>query len=250
MNGREVIGLDTGIFASFGPERTPVWPISFSADGTVIAYPLVNAKATRGRVVVDGRRGPEYDVVGRPALSADGRVVAYRAQRDDECFIRINDREEPAWDYVSDPAVSRDGSVVAYAGSRNGRWFLVVGGTETPLSGRPSSVFLGADGRRAGWIELETAPDGGSKMRVVAGEERGEPFGIVGRPEFSPTESLVAYAADEGSKRFVVIGTKKFETLHRVGDPVFSPDGRQVGYGARIGREIRWKVLDVPSPNR
>ena len=87
-------------------------------------------------------------------------------------------------------------------------------------------------------------------MRVVASGERGEPFGIVGKPSFSPTGSQVAYAANEGSRSYVVIGKTKFETPDRVGDPVFSPDGRRVGYGARIGREIWWKVLDVPGVPR
>jgi len=176
--------------------------------------------------------------------------VAYRAGRNDEHFIRIGDREGSRFDFVTDPAITPDGSIVAYGAKRDGRWLLVVAGRESPLAGEPYSVFLSADGRSVGWVDLDTAPDGGSKMRVVASGESGRPYRLIGKPVFGPRGSLAAYAADEGERRLVVIGTSEFETPHRVGDPVFSPDGRRVGYGARIGREIWWKVLDVPSFQR
>ena len=204
-------------------------------------------KGQRGRVVVNDREGPEFDSVGQPFLSTDGSVVAYRAERNDEHFIRIGDREEPAFDFVTDPAVSADGSAVAYAASQNSRWFLVAGGQKILLGGLPAMVFISGDGRHVGWVDREFHPDGGSKMRVAVPGKTGEPFGIVGRPVFSPTGPTVAYAADEGERRFVVIGTRRIETPHRVSDPVFSPDGRRVGYGARIGREIWWKVLEADS---
>lgn len=186
-------------------------------------------------------------MVGQPVLSANGAVVAYRAERNGEYFIRVGDREEPAFDFVTDPAVSADGSTVAYAGSQGGRWFLVAGGKKIPLTGHPDMVFVSSDGRHVGWAEREPLPGGGSKMRVAVPGKIGEPFGIVGKPLFSPKEPLVAYGAEEGGRRFVVIGTRKVETPDRVGDPVFSPDGRQAGYGARIGREIWWKLLEISS---
>lgn len=212
-----------------------------------MAYTLSRDKERRSRVVVNDREGPEYDMVGHPVLSADGAVVAYRAERDDEWIIRVGDREEPAYDFVTDPAISADGASVAYAASQDGRWFLIAGGVKRPLTALPAMVFISADGRQVGWVDRDFLPDGGSKMRVAVPGKIGEPFGLVGYPVFSPTEPLVAYGAEEGGRRFVVIGTRKIETPDRIGDPAFSPDGRRVGYGARIGREIWWKVLEVPS---
>ena len=185
--------------------------------------------------------------VGPPVLSRDGRVVAYRAERNGRHFIQVGDREEPAFDFVSDPALSADGATVAYAGKRDNAWILVAGGRTWPLSRKPAAVFVSDDGRRVGWVDLEERTDGGSKARVVVEGEPGEPFGIVGNPVFSPDGGRVAYAADSGDRRYVVIGGRKFETPYRAGDPAFSADGRRVGYGARIGRELRWKVLEVGS---
>jgi len=211
----------------------------------VVAHRLMQGKGQRGRVVVNGREGPEFDGVGQPFLSADGAVVAYRAERNDAYFIRVGDRDEPAFEFVTDPAVSADGSTVAYAASQAGHWFLIAGARKIPLAGHPDMVFVSPDGRQVGWVDRDTLPDGGYRMRVAIPGKFGESFSIVGRPAFSPAGSSVTYAADEGARRFVVIGTRKIETPHRVSDPVFSPDGRHVGYGARIGREIWWKVLET-----
>ena len=220
--------------------------MTFSADGSVLAYVVTDRKGHRSRVVVNGRESPEFEMVGRPAMSRDGRVVAYWAYRDNQCFIRIGDREEPTYDLSIGPVVSADGSTIAYAGWRDQTWFLHVGAEKTPLSAKPQSLFLSADGRQVGWIENQDLPAGGSKMRVVASGTAGPWYGIVSGPVFSPLGTLAAYGAEDGNRKSVVIGTREIDTPDRAGDPVFSPDGRSVGYGARVGRELWWKVLNVP----
>jgi len=246
--GVEVICLDDQTIGRSGGGRSGVWPISLSGDGTTVAYRLASMQSQEQKywVVFHGGESPSFDYAGLPTLSRNGRVIAYKATRnEDEHFIRIGEKEEPACDWVTDPAVSADGSIVAYAGSRRGRSFLKVNDKETPISGKPNSVFLSPDGRKVGWVELVEIPEGGSKMRVVAFNTTGKSHGLVGRPMISPTEDIVTYGCDEGQAKFVVIGTRKVETPDRISDPVFSPDGRKVGYGARIGRELWWKVLDV-----
>lgn len=241
-----MVRLDDRDVSTYGPDHSPGWPITFSGDGSVVAYRVTDFDKEESCVAVNGREGPSFPSVGPPSLSRDGRVCAYWVEREDRYFIRIGDREEPPCDFVVDPIVSADGSTVAYAGERQGRWFMKVGSVESPLPGKPHKVFLSPDGGHAGWVQLESLPAGGSKMRVNAFGRTGEAFGLVNPPVFSPTQPLVAYGAEDEKRKYVVIGERKIETPDRVNDPVFSPDGRTVGYGARIGNELWWKVLNVP----
>lgn len=244
--GVQVIQVDDSELKTYGIESAPGWPLSFSADGAVLAYRLSDGKPARARIVVNGREGPLFDKIGPPFMSRDGRVIAYWVEGKYGYFIRVGNRDEPTYDFVTDPAVSADGSTVAYASEDDNGWTLRVGNRTTPLSKMPSRIFLSPDGRHVGWIDFEVLPEGGSKMRVIVNGRPGEAYGIVGSPSFSPSEPLAVYGAEEGGRTLVVIGTRKVETPDRVGDPVFSPDGRKVGYGARIGRELIWKVIENP----
>ncbi len=240
--GRQVIVLDGSEFSGYGPDWSVSWPPCFSEAGGVVACRLTSRGSERGCVGVDGRRGEDFDRVGPPVLSRDGNRVAYRGHRGDRAFVVVDGERGPEFEYISDPAISADGRVVAYGAKREGRWWLVVGDRETPLDVQPSSVFLSADGASAGYTHSEN----GSRVRVVVDGKPGGSFSRVGRPVFSPDGQRVAYAADDGEKEYVVIDRMKIEVAGRMNDPVFSPDGSKVGYGARIGREIVWKVLEVP----
>ena len=79
--------------AIHGSDRLTGWPLSFSADGAVLAYRFVESKGRRGCVVVNGREGPTFDAVGMPHLSRDGRVIAYWAENLDGHFIRVGNRD-------------------------------------------------------------------------------------------------------------------------------------------------------------
>jgi hypothetical protein len=217
----------------------------FSGDDSVVAFRLTSLKTAKARVGVDGRPGEEFDQVGAPVLSRDGTRVAYRAQLGNRCFAVLGTQRGPDVEFMTDPALSADGTVLAYAARRNGRWFLRVGERETALDVAPAFVFLSEDGKDVGYGHAESA-EGRSRTRVVvAGRTPGAYFDLVGRPVFSPDGRSIAYAADLGEARDVVIDDRRVPVDGRASDPVFSPDGTKVGCGVRVGREIRWKVLDA-----
>ena len=180
--------------------------------------------------------------MGPPVLSRDGKHVAFRAQMGERSFVVVDGRRGPPYEFMSDPALSADGRVAAYGVKEAGQWWLLAGDRRTPLDHQPSYVFLSADGWSVGYVH----DAGGGKVRVVVDGKPHEPFNLVGLPVFSPDGRTVAYAAGDGVKDYVVVGDHKWEVACRVGDPVFSPDGRRVGYGARVGKELWWKVLDLP----
>lgn len=244
MNGRQIVVLDDRLFDG-GAGWTVSWPLCMSDDGTVIACRLTSVETRKGCIAVEGRNGEEFDRVGPPALSADGKHVAYRAHQGDRCFAVVGKQRGPEVDLMTDPAISADGAVVAYAARRGGCWSLVVNGRESDLDRQPAHVFLSADGRSVGYWHFESGAAGSSRVQVVVNGKAGPSFTMVGSPVFSPDGQTVTYAADEGEQQYIVIGDRKVPVSGRASDPVFSPDGRKVGYGARLGREIWWKVLDV-----
>ena len=239
-----VIYLDHREFTFF-TDREPHFPVYLSGDGNVLAYLWRNPTTKESCVVVDGKESPPFQIAGPPSLSRDGRVVAHLFTRDDESYIRQGDREEGPFDWASHPVVSRDGSTMAYAFGKNGNW-LSVGGKKTPLVGNVHSLFISSNGKEVGLLDRVNLPEGGYKTRAVAFGKTGETFSTITGPVFSPTRPLIAYGATQERQKYVVIGDTKHETPNRVGEVVFSPDGRKVGYGARIGRELWWKVIDVP----
>jgi len=226
-----------------GPDGLLNWPPVWSADGSRMACHITSRATSKECVVLNDRRGEEFDRVGAQALSRDGMHLAYRAQLGERSFVVIDGRRGPEAEFMGDPTLSADGRVVAYAARRDGRWRLVVGDRETELEGPPSGVVLSSDGGSVAWL-MKTGTDGNSKILVVVNGKAGEPFALVGRVSFSPDGRRVTYAADEGERQVVVIGEEKREVSGRLGDPVFSPDGRRVGYGAKICPELWWKVFE------
>ncbi len=222
------------------------WPLAMTDDAGVVACQLTQATSEKACIAKNGQRGETFDAVGTPVLSADGKVVAYRAQLGGCHFVVVGDRKQPTFDFVKDPALSPDGKHFAYAAARGNRWLLVVDTIERSLDAEPVDVFIGPDHRFVGWSYLEPSASGGSKARVVVGDRLGEPFDLVGRPSFSPDGSRFAYFAERGDRRYIVVGERTVEVTGQLSNPVFSRDGTQLGYGARIGRELWWKVLSCP----
>jgi hypothetical protein len=243
--GRQVIVLDGSEYSLYGPDWTVSWPLCFSDDGSGVACRLTSKTSQSGCIAVDGKRGEEFDRVGPPVLSGDGKHVAYRAHLGGRCFVVVDGDPGPDFEFMCDPAISADGKVVAYGAKQAGQWTLFVGSARTPIPRQPSFVFLSPDGRSVGYGLPDSQGGGASRVRVVVNGKPGDAFSIVGVPVFSPDGKTLAYSADDGFRRCIVIGDRSVDVPGREGDPVFSPDGRKVGYGARIGRDIWWKVLDV-----
>jgi hypothetical protein len=99
------------------------------------------------RVVVDGDALPTARRVAHLAFGADGRRVAYTAERDGWMAV-VDGAEGSRFDEVTPPAFSPDGAHVGYIGTRGAARVMVIDGDARPAEPGAFGLVIGPDGRR------------------------------------------------------------------------------------------------------
>lgn len=257
------VGMPTwstdGAHFGFIAQEREVGPVKVVVDGSVVlevpsvaglrligSLPVVLASAKgasyRGlhastadgyRLHLGGSPGVAYDEVGLPAVSADGRHIAYGAKnlpkgmRGRTAYLVIDSLPEQlnknqwignAFDpYVPSHAPGSNLSYLqvgtfALQSATPGTSVVFVG--EHAYFGHRDNLFLRlASARRLALTPLTFSPDG----------------------------KTIAYT----KWTEVRVGDKKSDRFDWTGPPVFSADGTKIAFGARKGRELWWKVMEV-----
>lgn len=105
---------------SIGPVYRCIKFPTFSPDSRRIAY--VAVEIVRWAVVVDGKRGEEFEDVGELVFSPDSKNIAYSVKQDDKFSVVVNDKIGPEFDGVSQLVFSQDGKSLEF-GAREGKKF-------------------------------------------------------------------------------------------------------------------------------
>jgi Tol biopolymer transport system component len=176
-----------------------------------------------------------------PAISADGKYLAYASDRDGSGDLHIWVQELPTGEPVrltkdeaneDYPAFSPDGTKIAFHSDRDGGGIYVVpllGGEPRLLAPQGTRPQYSPDGRLLLFVPQGTAADRGwdvSRQQFLIPAEGGER-----RPVQLPVQ----------------VGSA---TLHRHSLPVFSPDGRQLLYLEQTATKIReastgWYIVPI-----
>jgi hypothetical protein len=94
--------------------------IEFSPCGKRIAYTACDEGAgNKSFVVLDSRKGPEFDQVCHMTFSPDGNVLAYGARAGRLGFIVIGESRIGPFDYVGRPVFNSEGTLLGF-GARQG----------------------------------------------------------------------------------------------------------------------------------
>ena len=115
-----------------GPMHSAAEWETVSADGCHLAY--IVADGQKQRVVVDGRPGPQYDLIWScPFLSPDGNRVAYMAGDGGKQLVVVDGQSGPKHEGVpAGPIFSPDGTRVVYEAAKGAKRFVVVDGQPGP----------------------------------------------------------------------------------------------------------------------
>lgn len=221
-----------------GEEFEYVDSFTESSNHKVFAYRAAKKSGVKKvSMVVGDKKSEEYDGLGIPFISPDGRTVAYWAELDGKQFVVLGDKKGEPFDVVGEPFFSPDWKVMAHIAKRGKSMFMVVGGKKGEAFDGIGPGAFSPDGKGVAYPAVK---DG--KMFMVIGDQKGEVFEGVGPGTFSPDGKLVAYPAGGPGKLSMIAGNKKSAVYDWIGAGVFSPDGKTLAYPFKIGNVMRMAV--------
>lgn len=220
------------------------WEVTLSPDYSQVAY---RAKAGgKMFVVINGKKGLEFDDVRYLTFNPDGSKLAYAAKLKDKWFIVTGDEKGPQFDKVGPPVFSPDGSRLAYAAELTPKEFLVVDGRKGEEFNDISSPVFSPDGNSLAFV---ARPIGSKHATLFVGDKKVAEHPIISDVAFSPSGKL-AYAAGEIGRMSMIFGDEQGPQFDTVYAATFSPDGTQVAYLAMKSSLFKTKMFVVSGDYR
>jgi len=194
----------------------------------------------KSRLVVEGREGAEFDDVGQPVFSPDGRHIAVRASKGEKIYIDVDNKTNDGYRrFFGNPIFSADSTKIAYVEGieTNSNPRLVISDLSfTKKVIRESTDLIAVSGDRTTLVARQMV-DGEQRM-VVIGFDRpnvireGRLYNAIDAFALSNDGATIAYVALENSKRRVLLNDREepFPDGGLVGSLVIRPDQKGIGF--------------------
>jgi hypothetical protein len=202
--------------------------------------PKDGAKKGLREVLIDnGQPVGEFDkiVQGSLVFSPDSATLGCAATVGGKSFILLNGKKGIEYDgNLYGPVFSRDGTKVAYSVNRQvpgeNRGFVVVNDEPGPEFEGVSSPVFSPDSKHMAYIGVK----GGKQFMVLDGTHPHKPTTVTSATTHptSPPSLPRAHTHTTGPE---------FEAVR---SPAFTADGRHLTYHTIVGREIWWRVIELP----
>ncbi len=226
--------------------------VIFSPDGKHVAAKCQTASGSY-TMVVDGKKGPEYQVITEFGWAPDGSRTMYKGRQDMKYFVVTGDTESDGYQLVDSLKFGGGGKragFVATKASGSAPWAAVIDGKPVPRGDQQaiSSFGFSPDGSRSAYVAgygtaITLVVDGVDQTALLlqgfARDWHGAKF------VFSPDgKHLVAFGqpkATPGQPNSGLFIDGKFLKLGAsyVSNPTFTPDGRHLVFLAADGNAVR-----------
>lgn len=185
-----------------------------------------------------GQEQTRYRGIGLAGLapSADGKHLAYPAQRRGRWLVVRDAREEGDWDGVGPLSWSADSQHLAYAARLGKAWHIVLDGRPGPPwdSIVAASLSLSSDGKH-----LVYAARRGPSVQVVRDGQSGPAFDGIAQLTLDPQGNHLSYLARRQTSAYVRCDGRELGPYQLIAELVQGADG-QCAFIAK--RSHRWRV--------
>jgi hypothetical protein len=220
-----------------GSEAAAIDRVTFSPDGKRYAAECRSA-AGATFVVVDGKRGQQYQSVANVAFSPDSSRCAYQATLNGKTFVVVDDDESDGYLTAQAVIFGAGGKRTAYMGQTEpNAKVLVIDGKPAPVKAvNFTEVQFSDDGARCAWL----MPSNNAQHLVLDGKENADMNVrlfqcIPNGPQASIVMSrdgkhVAAFATGTGTdpKQGLWLDGVLVQTTQNLTQPTFTPDGKHL----------------------
>jgi hypothetical protein len=228
--GTDAKGNPQAVFLDGKPvgQTSSAIPIVLDPTGTHFAF------VAGGTLVMDGKPVPGADGIAGDsfAWSPDGKHYAFRVQTPANKYRMVIDgKKGQDYDLISQFTFTPDSAKAIYTAQANGQWFLVTNGEESQLYYGNPLLVLNATGSRLAFVATVGF---GQQTVVVDGKPLPTPHKSITDLAFSPDSSRYAGCADgrlivDGEEQAgVLVGSFTVAIARDARRFLFSPDGKHI----------------------